>query len=323
MLYILRLLHFNNRIQKGEKRMKILRKFAMALAIVAFLSLAFTAWAQTTPPPPPNQQTANGTVYVTLNQVGPANDFFNGEYGGGGGNGMYTINDPVLAQGNAGATGTATGSNTGPIISSNGTTITASGNSNSVVSTLTGGTGANTNLVISAGANQGSWSGTTPDPNATTFANASAYTYGGGNGTSSGNGTINQNGNGTAQGETFAQTINLGGLNATSTFKTSGSSSGTITATSTDPAATQQLSAVVNGSLNANGGSLAGNPNTGTFVNAYGTGNATYYGTSPTGATIQGAAQVSGQNNSVITTNTANQTTATASSVVASMSQLK
>lgn len=302
--------------------MKTTRLSAMALVIVAFLSLALNARAQTTSPPP-NQTTTYGNTSVVLNQTGPANDLLNGEYGGGGGSSTYTITDPALAQGNAATTGTATGSNTGPIVTLNGAIITASGGAQSVVSGLTSGTGANTIVNISAGANQGSWSGTTPDPNATTFANASAYTYGGGNGTSSGNGTINQNGNGTAQGETFAQTINLGGLNATSTFKTSGSSSGTITATSTDPAATQQLSAVVNGSLNANGGSLAGNPNTGTFVNAYGTGNATYYGTSPTGATIQGAAQVSGQNNSVITTNTANQTTATASSVVASMSQLK
>ena len=299
--------------------MKTLRSFAMALAIVAFLSLALNVRAQTTPPP--NQQTTNGNTGVALNQTGPANDSLNGEIGGGNGNSNYVVTDPANASGNAATTGTATGSNTGPVVSSNGTTVTANGNSKSIVSALTSGTGATVTVGVSADAEQSSWSGTTADPNATTFANANESTYGGGSGTASGNGTIGQNGAGTANGENSAQTINVG-LNVISTFKTDGLSSGIISTTSTDPTATQQSSAFVGGGLNANGGALAGDPKTGTWSDAYGLGSATYFGTSPTG-TIQGAGQVSGQTNAVVNTNTANQASVSASSVVASSAQVK
>jgi hypothetical protein len=292
----------------------MLRKFAMALAIVAFLSPALNARAQT------NQQNANGTVTVTLNQVGPANDSLNGEYGGGNGNGDYAVTDPANAQGNAATTGTATGSNTGPVVSSNGTTVTANGSSKSIVSALTSGTGATVNVDVSVNANQSSWSGTVSDPNATTFANASEYTSGGGNGSASGSGTLSQNGNGSASGENFAQTIDVGGLNVISTFKTDGLSNGAISTSS--PAATQQSSAVVSGELNANGASLAGDSSTGTWSDAYGSGGAAYYGTSPTG-TIQGAGQVSGQTNAVVNMNTPNQASVSASSVVTSSAQVK
>jgi hypothetical protein len=302
---------------KKEKSMKMLRFFAMALAIVAFLSPAFNARAQTTPP-----QTANGTASVVLNQTGPANDALNGEVGGGTGNGVYTVTDPTNATGNAAATGTATGSNTGPIVSSNSTTITASGNSKSVVSTLASGTGANTNVGISGGADQNSWVGTTADPNATTFANAAESTQGGYTGTGSGDGTVSQNGRGNANGETSAETINVGGLNVTSKFKTDGTSGGAITATSTDPEATQQLSANVSGGFAANGASLAGNPTSGTYSDASGAGTATYSGTSLTG-TIQGAGEVSGKNNAAVNTNTPNEAAVSASSVVSSTGQVK
>jgi hypothetical protein len=322
MVYILRLLNLNNQIQIGENGMKMLKVFAMALAIVAFLPPAFNARAQTTTP---NQQNANGTATVVLNQTGPANGSLNGEYGGGSGNGNYTVTDPVNASGNAAATGTATGSSTGPIVSTDGTTVTASGNAKSVVSTLASGTGANTNISTSAGANQGSWSGTTADVNATTFANASQSTYGGGNGTGIGNGTVSQNANGTASGENSASTINVGGLNlnVTSTFKTDGLSSGTITATTTDPTATQKVYAVVSGGFAANGASLAGDPSSGTSADSFGNGGATYYATSPTGSTVQGAGEVSGQTNAVVGTNTPNQTSVSVSSVVASKAQAK
>jgi fibronectin-binding autotransporter adhesin len=303
--------------------MKTLRSFAMALVIVAFLSLAFNAQAQT----PPNQQTANGDTGVVLNQTGPANNAINGEIGGGNGNSYYAVTDPANpanASGNAATTGAATGSNTGPVISTNGTTITANGNSNSVVSALASGTGATVGVGVSVNANQSSWSGTTPDPNATTFANASEYTSGGGNGTASGSGTVGQNGAGSASGENSAQTIDVGGLNVISTFKTDGLSSGVISSTS--PAATQQSSAMVSGGLNANGASLAGNPSTGTWSDAYGAGSATYYGTSPVGTspvgTIYGAGEVSGQTNAVVM-NTPNQASVSASSTVASSGQVK
>ena len=301
--------------------MKTSRVFAMALVIVTSLSLAFNARAQTTPPP--NQQTANGTATVILNQTGPANDSLNGEYGGGNGSGTYNVTDPTNASGNAAATGVATGSNTGPVVSTNGTTVTASGNAKSVVSTLASGTGVSASIGISAGANQGSYSGTTTDPNATTFANAGESTSGGYTGTGSASGTVSQNGNGTASGENSAMTINVGGLNVTSTFKTDGLSSGVITATSTDPTATQQISAAVSGNFAANGASLAGNSSTGTFAQSYGTGGATYYATSPTGSGILGAGEVSGQTNAVVNTNTANQASVSASSVVVSTAQVK
>jgi hypothetical protein len=301
--------------------MKTLRPFAMAFAIAAFLSLVFNARAQTTTPSP-NQQTANGTATVVLNQTGSANDTLNGEFGGGNGSGTYTVTDPVNASGNAAASGTASGGNTGPVISANGTTTTANGNSKSVVSVLTSGTGANTSVGVSVSAEQSSWSGTTADPNATTFANAAESTYGGGNGSGSGNGTLNQNGTGSASGENSAQTINVGNLNVTSTFKTTGTSNGAITGISTDPNATQQMSAVVGGAFAANGASLAGNPTSGTFSDASGTGGATYYGASPTGA-IQGAGEVSGKTNAVINTNTASQASVSASSVVTSTAQVK
>lgn len=300
--------------------MKTLRSFAMALAIVAFLSLALNVRAQTTPPP--NQQTTNGNTGVALNQTGPANDSLNGEIGGGNGNSNYVVTDPANASGNAATTGTATGSNTGPVVSSNGTTVTANGNSKSIVSALTSGTGATVTVGVSVNANQSSWSGTTSDPNATTFANANEFTYGGANGTASGNGTIGQNGAGNASGENSAQTIDVSSLNVISTFKTDGVSSGVINNTSTGTTATQQLSAVVGGGLNANGAALAGDPNTGTWGDAYGVGNAGYYGTSPIG-TIHGAGEVSGQDNAMVNTNTPNQTSVSVSSVITSSAQLK
>jgi hypothetical protein len=302
--------------------MKTSRFPAVALAIVTFLFLAFTARAQT--PQPPNQQTANGTATAVLNQTGPANDSFNGEFGGGGGNGTYTVTDSTNASGNAATIGTATGSNTGPVISINGTTITttAVGNAQSTMSTLTSGTGANTSVNISASAEQSSWSGTTVDPNALTFANASEYTYGGYIGNGSGNGTVGQSGIGNASGENSASTINVNGLNVTSTFKTTGLSNAAITATSTDPAASQQISTIVSGGLAANGASFAGNPSTSTFASAYGIGGANYYGTSTTG-TLQGAGQVSGQNNATVAIGVPNQTSVSASSVIASTAQVK
>ncbi len=290
--------------------MKKILNFAMALAIVTSLSLAFNARAQTT---------ANGLTGVGLNQTGPANDLLNGELGGGAAGSTYTVTDPTNANGNAATAGTATGSNTGPVVSNNGATITASGNSKSVMSTLASGTGATVNVGTFVDAEQSGWSGTTADPNAITFANASEYTSGGGSGTGSGSGTVNQNGSGTASGENTAQTINTGGLNVTSTFKTTGLSSGV---TSTDPAATQQSTANVSGGLAANGAALAGTPSTGTWSDATGTGGATYSATSP-GGTIHGAGEVSGQNNAVVNMNTPNQASVSAASVVASQAQVK
>ncbi len=298
--------------------MKMLRNLAMALVIVV-LSLALNALAQTTQP---NHQTANGTTGVVLNQTGSANDLLNGELGGGTAGSTYTVTDPANASGNAATTGTATGSNTGPVVSTNGTTITANGNSKSVVSTLASGNGAIVNGDTFVNAKQSSWSGTTADPNATTFANASEYTSGGGSGTASGNGTVNQNGSGTANGENTARTINVGGLNVISTFKTTGLSSGVISTTSNDPTATQKSSAMVNGGLSASGGSAAGNPSTGTSSDAYASGGATYHGTSPTG-TINGAGEVSGQTNGVVNLNTPHQASVSASSGVASQSNIK
>jgi len=295
---------------------------AMALAIVAFLSLACTTQAQAPTTPLPTVQTASGNTGVVLNQTGAANTTLNGENGGGSGSGTYNVTDPVNASGNAVGTGTATGTNTGPVVSSNGTTINASGNAKSVVAAGASGTGATTNIGVSANASQGTWSGTTADPNATTFANASQGTTGGAVGTGSGNGTVSQNGTGSAKGESAAQTINVGNLNVTSTFKTTGQSVGAITATSTDPAATQQLSAVVSGNLAANGASLAGDPTSGTFGDASGAGAAAYKATSPTG-TIQGAGQASGKTNAVINTNTANQASVSVASVFTSAATVK
>jgi hypothetical protein len=296
--------------------------FAMMLAMasVTFLPLAFNAQAQTTPPP--NQTTANGTTGVVINQTGPANTLLNGEFGGGAAGSTYTVNDPANANGNAATTGTATGSNTGPVVSSNGTTITANGNSKSAMSTLASGNGAIVDIGTFVNAEQGSWSGTTANPNATTFANASEYTSGGASGTASGSGTVSQNGAGVASGENTAQTINVGDLNVISTFKTTGLSSGVISTTPTDPAATQQATANVSGSLAANGAALAGNPKTGTWSDTYGSGSATYNGTSPNG-TIHGAGEVSGQNNAVINMNTPNQASVSGSSVVVSQAQIK
>ncbi len=301
--------------------MKKMSNFAMtmAMASVTFLPLALNAQKQTTPP---NSTTANGQTGVVLNQTGAANTLFNGELGGGAAGSTYTVTDPVDANGNAASTGTATGSNTGPVVSSNGTTITANGNSNSAMSTLASGDGATVKVGTFVNAEQNSWSGTTPDPNATTFANASEYTSGGGSGTASGNGTVGQNGSGTANGENTAQTINVGGLNVISTFKTTGVSSGVISTTSNDPTAKQKSSAMVNGGLSASGGSAAGNPSTGTSSDAYASGGATYYGTSPSG-TIHGAGEVSGKTNGVINMNTPSQASVSASSVVASQANIK
>jgi len=294
--------------------MKTSRFFAMTLVIV--LSLAFnTTQAQ------PNQQTANGNASVTLNQTGSANNPLNGESAFLNGGGQYAVTDPAFAQGNAGATGVAAGTSTGPIVSTNGVTTTASGNAQSTVSSLSSGTGAGINVSISGGAQQGTWSGTTADPNATTFANAGEATSGGYSGTGGGGGTISQNGTGTATGKNSVSTVNVGGLNITSTFETDGTSIGTIT-TSTPPAATQQLSASVSGGFVANGASLVGDPTTGTWGDASGTGAATYSGTSPAG-TIQGAGLASGQTNAVINTNTTNQVSVSASSTVASTAQVK
>ncbi len=301
--------------------MKSFRFFAMALAIAAFLLPAPSVRAQTTPP---NQSTANGTATVVLNQMGPANDPLNGEDAGGGGSGTYSSVDPTNATGNAAASGTATGSNTGPVLSTNGTTISANGNAKSVINASTNATGATANVSISIGANQGTWSGTTPDPNATTFANAGEYTFGGGNGTGSGSGTLNQTGAGSASGENAVTTIDVGGINVTSIFKTDGLSTAAITATSTDPTAQQQISAVVSGGFAANGASLAGDPSSGSWSDAAANGGATYFASNPnSGTQIIGAGEVSGKTNAVVNANTPNQVSVSASSVVASQGQTK
>ncbi len=272
--------------------------------------------------PPPNKTTANGMTCVVLNQTGAANSLLNGEFGGGAAGSTYAVTDPANANGNSATTGAATGSNTGPVVSSNGTTITANGDSKAIMSTLTSGNGATVNVGTFVNAEQTSWSGTTPDPKATTFANASEYTSGGGSGTASGSGTVGQNGAGSATGENTAQTINVGDLNVTSMFKATGLSSGVISTTSTDPAAIQKSTANVSGNLAANGAALAGKPSTGTWGDSYNTGGATYSGNSPSG-TIHGAAELSGKNNVVVNTNTPNQASVSATSVVASTSQIK
>lgn len=296
-----------------------LRSCAMALAIAAFLASAFNARAQTTPPP--NQTTANGTVMVTLSQVGDTNDSLNGEVAGGNGNGTYAVTDPTNATGNANATGTATGSNTGVVVSSNGTTLTANGNAKSNIATSVTGAGANTNVSMNAAADQVTWSGTTTDPNATTFSYASQFTSGGFVSNGSGNGTVSQNGVGAASGESTVTTINVGGINVTSEFKTDGLSTATITATSTDPTAVQQISAVVSGALTATGASLAGDPTTGNFGDAAANGTASYNETND--GTAIGAGEVAGKTNSAINSNNPNQKSISVSATVTSKGQTK
>jgi hypothetical protein len=300
--------------------MKMLRSFAMIATIVAFLSLAFTTRAQTTTTA--NQQTVAGTASVKFDQTAPA-DFLNGEHASGTGDGTYNITDPTNAQGSAGATGVGTGSHTGPVVSPDGTTINSNGNANSTINTFALGSGANASIGAAADAQQATWSGTSANPITTTFANAGESTTGGFTGTiNNANGTSNVNGTGTSTGETLSSTVNAGGLDVTSTFKASGSSTGVITASSTDPTATQQISSAVSGNGAANGASFAGDTS-GTFADAAANGTAAYNGSNQTGAKIQGALELSGKTNSVISKTATGQTSVSASSAIASQAQVK
>lgn len=299
--------------------MRTLCKTAMALAIAATLVFAASAARAQAPP----QQTTTGTATVVFNQTGPANNAYNGEVGGGNGVANYTVNDPTKAVGNASTTGAATGSNTGPVVSNNKTTVTAGGNSKSVVNGLTTGTGATVNVGVAGAAHQNSWSGTTADPKATTFANVSEVTSGGYNATANGDQTVTQKGAGTAQGQNNVQTINVGGLNVSSTFNALGVANGTVSTTSTDPTnLATNATADVSGALSGNAAALAGNTAKGTWGDAANTGTVTLGGSSPTG-TINGAGQVSGANSAGVNTNTPGQVSVSVSSTVSTKGQVK